>query len=254
MQNILIYKAVFDSYDDIDDSIIELQSENINITYKYLSNRKNENKEGWDCILKEKIENDSALTNRYYKMCYWDDFEKYDYSIYLDGNIKIVSSLERLIESLERKIDIYAVRHPYRNDQKSELDACLLLNKIGLTEYFLESFNLYREKRHDLFECGILIKNHKSVKIKLGMQTWFDYYKISLCRRDQIFFTKSMIENNLSIGLLQGINIREEKTQYFKLLKHKRNKKKVNKIKRGLLRLIVQLKRCLTFELFNCKY
>jgi hypothetical protein len=227
LKKILIYRVLIDDYDAVITNDYKIKSKKFVYDFLYITNACI--KTSWNVKIVKQMENDASLTNRYYKMCFFDDFDYYDYSIYLDANIRIENDLDELIENLDDRFGIHAHIHPHRSNQKIELAACYLHRKVNLRNYIKERLRQTGLKKLKLFECGVLIKNHKNESLKNGMQEWFEKYKNSRVRRDQIYFTEQMYKNNIEVGEIKNSNLRGENTKYFKIVSpHKKKPVKKN--------------------------
>ena len=111
-----------------------------------------------------------------------------EYSIWVDANIFLKVSPEKLIQQLGHK-DIAVIRHPNRTciyDEANEvikknLDDCQIV-KEQINRYKINGF----KKNQGMAMCGVIIRKHTESMAKLNEQWWSE-----ICRgssRDQISF------------------------------------------------------------------
>lgn len=184
---IVVYTCITGGYD----KIIEPNYCFDNIDYCLFSD-KNIKAKKWVVrqIPEECKMNNNILTNRFIKMHPHLLFSgsKYDYSIYVDGNIKIVSDLTPMTNNLG-KLGLAFHRHALRDDISKEVKACIWQKK-GNRKALLKQVKKYKKdgfpKDFGLLECNIIVadlKNHNSEKITNNW--WYEFSK-SGSMRDQI--------------------------------------------------------------------
>ncbi|MFB6076330.1 MAG: glycosyltransferase domain-containing protein [Candidatus Aenigmatarchaeota archaeon] len=111
-----------------------------------------------------------------------------DYSIWIDGNIKIKESAEKIIELLE-DADIAVFRHPGRDCIYDEAQACMEMGK-GNPDEIQKQIDTYAnedfQKNNGMGECNVIIRKHSS-KMNVFNEAWW----AEICQhseRDQISF------------------------------------------------------------------
>ncbi|NVP02088.1 hypothetical protein HWA77_17890 [Photobacterium damselae subsp. damselae] len=240
MKNIVIYKAVFNSYDNIE----EISDEFIykNIDYYVISDKYIELSKPWNLILVDDIYGDPVINNRFFKFNLIDKFKEYEYSIYLDGNISVVGDINQLVSSLDVNKEVFLYEHPYRGRVKDEVTACFIYGKINIFEFInlrSKKYSIYLDNKYKLYECGVLIRT-KNIN-NIAFSELFEIFK-SKVRRDQIYFPHIMEKYNIAIDSLGISNIRTE-SEYFQLKSHlKRDKFLIRLRNRFLLRIYKTLR------------
>lgn len=110
-----------------------------------------------------------------------------EYSIYIDGNMKLCVPPEVLIEKHLKDCDMALFKHPNRDCLYDEAIECA---KRGLddVETIIEQAKMYEEdgyaKHKGLCECGILIRRHTPKVEAFNNAWWSEYCRHS--RRDQL--------------------------------------------------------------------
>ena len=155
--------------------------------------------------------------NKWFKMFPDTLFPDYDYSIYVDASIYIITDLTEYVNYLG-KYEIGLFRHPC-NCIYEECDRCVYFNKITREEgikqrEYLESENM--PKNYGLCETGVIVRRHHLPICKKVMTEWWNTV-ISGPRRDQLSFTYVLFKNDIacedvylpggSIGTQSGIKL-----------------------------------------------
>lgn len=130
--------------------------------------------------------------NRYYKF-HPDIFEKsYDFAIYIDGNVKIISDVTTLCSiSHNSKIGIAMHKHHARDCVYEEGKACKYYKRGNLVKINQQLNNMKEEKfpaRFGLCEATIIVYDLKNINAKKIAHEWWNMYIESGTKRDQIFF------------------------------------------------------------------
>lgn len=110
-----------------------------------------------------------------------------DFSIYIDGNRKLLVSPEKLVERYMDGYDIVMFKHSLRD---CVYDEALEVAKLGLDdpELIIEQAKFYEDhefpKHKGLVECGFIIRRHNKRVADFNEFWWADYCRFS--RRDQL--------------------------------------------------------------------
>lgn len=126
-----------------------------------------------------------------------------EYSLYIDGNIRLLKTPEELIETYLKEYDIALFKHPTRDCLYNEALVCA---KMGLDdpETIIEQVKDYEltgyGKHKGLCECGIILRRHTPQVQALNERWWAHYCRYS--RRDQISFMKAVDEVGIPIKII----------------------------------------------------
>lgn len=157
---------------------------------------------------------DNVRRNRYCKINVSKIFGEYKYSIYIDGNIKILKDINYYI-NLIGKSGIAIHRHPQHQ--------CLYIEGMRCTVAGIDNENVIREqtKRYmqegmprefGQFECRVLVReNNLPCCIKIMKDWWNEVFTYSF--RDQISFMYCVWKNGMSaddIGSLGNDSLKNE--------------------------------------------
>jgi hypothetical protein len=142
--------------------------------------------------------------SKYIKILGCDQINKFDISIWHDGNIQIhCDQIKELIAYLG-EADFATFKHPKRDNVFDEIIACIRFNKANqmiLSKQFLAYYFLNASKKSILYEAGIFIKKNGKNKIFLDLW-WMHVYKYSI--RDQIPLGFLAQKQNPKIHILPG--------------------------------------------------
>ena len=119
---------------------------------------------------------------------------KYNFSIFIDGNIIIKKDINLLINDLNKKLGyfhFYVPQHPQRNCLYNEISAVLNLKKDTFSNLFPQIEKFIKDgfpHNFGLPETNVLIRNHFNKNIIKLMNDWWEIlYNGS--QRDQLSFS-----------------------------------------------------------------
>lgn len=140
-----------------------------------------------------------------------------EYSIYIDGNIRILTDPKKLIERYLKDTDLAVCKHPVRDCLYDEAKTCL---QMGLDdpEVIIEQAKIYEQNcfaRHKgLCECGIIFRRH-TPKVEEFNNAWFaEYCRHS--RRDQISFPYAVDRVGIRMTAIEDYFIEDSQTHALK--------------------------------------
>ena len=130
--------------------------------------------------------------NRYYKF-HPDIFEKdYDYAVYIDGNVTIISDVTTLCSIAHKsKTGIAMHKHHVRDCVYEEGKACKYYKRGNIENIQKQLDNMKKEgfpSRFGLFEATVIVYDLKNPNSKKIAHEWWEMYYNSNAKRDQIFF------------------------------------------------------------------
>ena len=186
---IAVYACITNGYDTIKEP---LYLENDTEYFLYTDDKYTSNKDSnW---IQKKIdcsgyENEA---NRYYKF-HPDLFEKnYDFAIYIDGNVRIISDVTTLCYIARKsKTGIAMHKHHNRDCVYQEGLACKYYKRGNLKEIQNKLLQFKKEgfpEKFGLCEATIIVYDLKNPLAKKIAHNWWEQYYQSGTKRDQIFF------------------------------------------------------------------
>ena len=189
--NVVVYTCITGDYDKFLFSP-PLQSKHISFVC-FTDNNKIKAK-GWDVVplkFNDYLERPD-LVNRYHKFHPHLILPSYEYSVYIDGNIRIVSDLVTLIEDfIASRAAFGCFSHPERDDIFSEAEACRHLSKFknGDEASVLKQLSYYSKhvgsESLGLYAGCVLLRHHKNPVLKKAMPLWWQHV-IDFTARDQL--------------------------------------------------------------------
>jgi hypothetical protein len=221
-QKIAIYTCITGNYDNVEEPVL-LES---NCDYFLFTNNKNIKSLNWK--IKEIPENilelnNNAKINRYIKMHPKELFEDYDYAIYIDGNIKLISIISSFISNINEKTGLAIHRHCSNNCIYDEIKSCGAYGK-GNYSKLKKQKNRYKKagfpEQYGMVECNVLVsdlKNYESVKI---FDEWWSEYMNSESMRDQIALPYVLWKNNIKICDIGNLGNNVNQNCKFKINTH----------------------------------
>jgi hypothetical protein len=145
----------------------------------------------------------NAIKNRFFKMFPDKLFPEYKYSIYVDGNIKIVTDLTEFITNFN-KYGIKMHNHYRRNCVYKEIDRCLMVGKDTCSNLIAHREHLVNEgmpREYGMLEAAIIVRDHHNPYcIELMNEWWSEFSKYS--KRDQISLPYILWKNNIKVNEL----------------------------------------------------
>lgn len=222
-KKIVVYTCITGNYDDYLEPLI---FEN-NVDYVVFSDSleiKNKKIEKRD--IPDKLKNYSDIDkNRYIKLNPFELFEeKYDYAIYIDGNIQLISSISEFINSLIEKIGISFHRHRNRNDIYKEFNVCKVLKK-GNTKNMEEQILDYRKKgfpeNYGMVEGNVFVVDLKNNNAKNIFKKWWSEYIKFNAGRDQISLPYVLWDENIRIEEVYNLGSDVYKNKKLYITEHK---------------------------------
>lgn len=140
-----------------------------------------------------------------------------EYSIYIDGNIRLLKTPEELIEKHLKDYDIAVYKHPTRDCLYDEAKKCAVL-KLDDPETIIEQAKYYEDsgfaKHRGLAECGIIFRRHTDKVREFNEAWWAQYCRFSV--RDQISFMYSADLVGLPVNIINDLFIELSRTHAVK--------------------------------------
>lgn len=200
---IAVYTCITGNYDK---KILEPYIKVDNIDFYLFTDNVKYKSENWIIkpIPKQIDENyNNILKNRYIKMHPYELFKEYDYSVYIDGNVQVMSDLTELVFSVSDKIGIAMHRHQFRECICDEIEVCKIKKKGNYSkmkkqvkEYIDEGF----PKKFGMLEATIIVTQLKNEVAKSFLAEWWNEFVLSESLRDQISLQYVVWKNKFKIN------------------------------------------------------
>ncbi len=162
-----------------------------------------------------------AEKNRYLKMHPQELFDEYKYSIYVDGNIQIVTDITEYINELG-PVGIGTHLHPVRDCVFEEMQEVIRQGKEreeNIRRHAKYMIETGMPHHYGLLECNVIAREHHNpICIKVMEEWWREFEAYS--KRDQISLPHVLYRNKIQvqeIGIL-GDNVRTNPS--FRIFRH----------------------------------
>ena len=204
---IAVYTCIIGDYDQLQ----EPQFKPGNVDYILATDAPHPSTGAWKGIDVRAIKDVPALDNsrisRYVKLHPHLFLNDYDYSIYIDGNIKTVGDMRYLIPLLNRH-GLVANLHHSRNCIYEELETCMLKEKDN-AQIMRKQIEAYRSagmpEHYGLTESNLLVRDHHNpVCIDIMERWWQEIVKHS--RRDQLSLSFVLWEMGIPVSEIGRIS------------------------------------------------
>ncbi len=184
---VVVYTCIWGKYDNV----LEPYFINDEIDYCIITDQDIPANSKWKKIELPKNIDFSIMTpieiNRFCKMLPHKLFSDYDYSIYIDGNIRIVCDLFPIIADMgDKTIGI----HDYQVDCIYNMKNAIIAGKKAPRSLVNKQIKKYKKdgfpKHFGAFECNVLVRKHNDNTCKKIMDDWWDEFNSTSSKRDQL--------------------------------------------------------------------
>lgn len=162
---------------------------------------------------------DSSRNNRWHKLAPHELFPDKEMSLYIDGNIRILSrDFFKLINEDECFI---SAKHPQRDCLYEEAEECKVL-KLEKEEIINNQLKQITEEKfpqkYGLYEANILYRKHNEEKIIKMDEEWWEFVS-KQAKRDQLSLTYVCWKNNIPFRTFLDTSFRI-KNKYIEITPH----------------------------------
>lgn len=220
---LLVYTCVVGGYDRVFPPV----KAEPGVDYVIVSDDASIEVEGWRTVAVDASDHATARAhNRRFKMLGHEILSGYDFSIYVDGNIRILGPLSPLVARfIDSGAALGVYPHPTRSKVAEEVSACVAARKSAFPEKLEAEYAEYVADGFPdiggLVEGGILLKNHAHPALGNAMRLWWSLFERS-GSRDQISLPYVIWKTNLSCHY-ELLSFREA-NPYFGLYPHAKGK------------------------------
>lgn len=187
----------------------------------------------WNQIIIDKRGLEGNQINRYYKMHPFEVLPSHRFSVYVDGNVRVISDVTTLFSvAAESKCGIAMHKHHERNCIYDEARACIL-EKRGNSRLIHEQMKRYRNEgypdNNGLFEATIIVVDNANPVSKFILSEWWNEFHKTGSGRDQLSFPYVLWKNGFSsedIGFLGNNLLYNPKFRIERLGDHRYMRKK----------------------------
>jgi hypothetical protein len=196
---VAVYTSVFGGFESIWPPVTPDES----FDYFVVTDRRTLSRFGTQILVRAEDFGSARLANRHHKMLFQETLSDFDYSIYLDANVRQVDSLAPLVHAfVESGKDLGLYPHYARNSVRAEMEACVARGKIDNPENARSEFAFYQSQgftdTNGMWEGSVIIKNHRSAKLQRAMTEWWGLYS-RFGTRDQFSLPFVIWNNRLDV-------------------------------------------------------
>lgn len=218
---IAVYTCVFGRYDSLQEPIIKPN----NIDYYIITDQNVSRNSLWKTIPWEQYcsnELSDAEKNRFFKMHPECVFSKYKYSIYIDGNVKVISDLTPYVKLLG-EVGIGFHYHNQRQCAYKELEAIKLAYKVRKED--ADGYKMYLQEKgfpedYGLLECNVIVREHNNPICRKVMEEWWKQF-LNRIKRDQVSLPFVLFSNNIKVDSVAVLGEDVYSNYSFRIVKHK---------------------------------
>ena len=188
----VIYTCITNNYDILKHSIYNIEQ----FDYVFFGQTNQNLEQPWQFIdikpMKDIIDvNDPIKIARFFKTHPHLFFRNYEQSLWIDGNIDIITDPNNIFNIFLDQEYMLICNHPQRSSIYSEAQICKSMNKD--TEQNIDRMLQYFNKegfkdQTGLVQSGIILRRHKNKQCINLMQYWWKIIKQYSCR-DQLSFS-----------------------------------------------------------------
>ena len=203
----VIYTVLTGNYDRLE------QPKAVDSSYDYVCFTDKAGKDGVWQLREIPYQSESpVLRSRYAKMHPHVLLQEYDFSVFMDANLRILSP-DFYDKAAAFTGNLGVLEHPQRDCVYEELRYCYLKEKINTSTALrqirrLKDMNMPRH--YGLYECNVLARRHNDPQIAALDEKWWKYLLASGGLRDQLCFTPALyllaVKPDLFLG--SGLNAR----------------------------------------------
>lgn len=184
---------------------------------------------GWDIVdLDRRLpDTEPALINRWYKFFPHKVIGNADYSIYIDGNIRITADLDPIIrEFKDSRAAIGLFKHSTRDNIVQEANACRRHGQLDFRDNELVEKQLRRytaeglPAARTLTENSIIFRWHRHPALEAAMQLWWTQLK-EFTKRDQLSLPYVLWKNDVPFHRWEWSF--QESNEFFQPYPHRRS-------------------------------
>jgi hypothetical protein len=213
---IAVYTSIFGGYDNLIDDQFQMDG----VDFICFTDRNIESKT-WKVVKSTPIYNDPNRNAKKYKILPHRYLNDYDWSVWIDGNFKVISDIRGLCNGDPYKVYDHMQAFDKRDCIYDESQAIINFGKInskktperGIKNWkdnpklIVDQTNRYISegypKQNGLVSNGIIIRNHNSSDVIKNMEDWWNEIKHN-SKRDQLSFNYIAWKNKFNFVYLQG--------------------------------------------------
>lgn len=202
-QRIAVYTCVVGGYDGIQVPVCEFE----NVDHYLFTDRPEAYEKYADvykivAVPEEILAKGNILANRYLKFHPGEFLPEYDYTIYVDGNVRAVSDIRKLVTKCSKKTGIAMHTHRERDCIYDEAIVCKLYHR-GNPADMQKQVAKYAEEQFPahfgMNEATVIVCDNKNTTAAELLHKWWEEFVASGSNRDQIAWPYVLWKNGYTI-------------------------------------------------------
>ncbi len=225
---IAVYTCVTGCYDRVKEPLLEFDNTDYFIFTDHKLNCLAEDIKKYEVQLvpEEILKMGNITANRYVKLHPFEFFHGYDYSIYLDGNIRAVSDIRKFVNKCTTQTGIAMHRHSERNCIYDEAAVCKAMN-FGNPQYISRQMRKYKKEGfpegYGMHEANVIVTDLSNPTAKILFDSWWNEFIRANSLRDQLCWPYVLWKNGYTIEDIGNLGTNVYKNYMLEYRKH--NKK-----------------------------
>lgn len=164
----------------------------------------------------------SAEINRYFKMHPEVLFPQFDYSVYVDGNIRICTDVSEYVNRIS-EYGIGFFRHSQRNDVYEEAKACVAVGKAPADIVEKQVTHMQEAgfpASYGMAQCSVIARRHNDLICQKIMNQWWDEFQ-AYAKRDQLSLPFVLFQNGIQVKDVVTLGTNVYSNDSFEIVVHK---------------------------------
>lgn len=219
-KRLAIYTCIAGDYDDL---LLPLITE-AGVDYYCFTDQQIAQAGAWQLRPLPECKADGPLASRYVKMHPHRLLSEYDFSVYVDANVRPLGGISPLAEDAVGRGCLAMYRHPFRSSVLEEGDECALLGHDILWRIRSQVRRYTSEglpPLHELHEANVLVRRHHEPRLIGAMELWWREYSLGV-RRDQLSLPYALWKQGVEVVDLGRSDARFDQV-HFALTRHHKN-------------------------------
>lgn len=222
---VAVYTCIWGKYDNI----LEPYFVNPDIDYFIITDMNIPKDSVWEKLDISKFLDTKQMSpievNRFCKILPHRLFSEYDYSIYIDGNIRIVTDMFPIISDMSNHI---LGIHDYQVDCIYNMKDAIIAGKRAKKAYVLPQIQKYKTEgfpeNFGAFECNVLVRKHMDAQCQKLMEDWWNEFNNTTSKRDQLSLPYVLWKNNMTSNCVKSLGHHVRENPRFQVgLNHKKS-------------------------------
>ena len=220
-KKVVVYTCIAGKYDTVNEPRFRM---NPNVSYVLFTDQDIKS-DVWDVrkIPEQLADMDGVRINRYLKMHPHEYLGEFDYAIYVDGNVQIISDMSGLANLINDEVGFAMHYHNVRNCVYQEAVACQCLKKgnpLGITKDVERYLKMGYPRENGLLECTVFVTDlHSDASKKIYDQWWEEFLK-SESKRDQLSLPIVLWKNKIPVEKVGTLGSNLYRNPKFRVMSH----------------------------------